>query len=171
MVAGLVWLAAGANILRIGMLSVLASWGQGKPWRDAMLPVFILLVLTGFSLMFYRIVGKHEKRMLGYAEEKVSVFLFFDLKGYLMMAFMMGLGIFLRRGSFMPDYFFAFFYTGLGTALSVSGFRFIARFFHLKVRQIVWIWLGQFRWGWAPQAFFCRFCLRFLCICWRPSRF
>lgn len=75
--------------------------------------------------MFYHIVGKYQKRILDYPEEKKSIFCCFDLKGYLLMAFMMGLGIGLRVGNFLPDEFFAAFYSGLGTALSVAGIRFI----------------------------------------------
>ena len=43
------------------------------------------------------------------------------------MAFMMTLGITLRRFGGLPEFFFAFFYTGLGTALSVAGIRFLIR--------------------------------------------
>ncbi len=142
LIAGIVWLAAGVNILRIGVMAIRSSWGKGALWLDTLLPMFILLILGGFSFMFFRIVNKHEKRILGYDADKVSVFLFFDVKGYLLMSFMMGLGIVLRHGKFLPDYFFAFFYTGLGLALSISGFRFAARFFKLTLRQIVWIVTG-----------------------------
>ncbi len=142
LVAGIVWLAAGINILRIGILAILSSWNQGALWLDILLPIVTLLILVGFSFMFYRIVGKHEKRIMGYEAEKVSVFLFFDFKGYLMMIGMMGLGIVLRHGNFLPDYFFAFFYTGLGTALSISGIRFAVRFFRLTLRQTLWIITG-----------------------------
>ena len=84
------------------------------------------------------------RRNVNYEEEKKSVFCFFDLKGYLMMVFMMGLGITLRRSHLLSDFFFAFFYTGLGTALSISGLRFIVRFFELRLRQVIWICIGVF---------------------------
>ncbi len=142
LVAGIVWLAAGINILRIGILAILSSWNRGALWLDILLPIFTLLILVGFSFMFYRIVGKHERRIMNYTAEKISVFLFFDWKGYLMMIGMMGLGIVLRHGNFLPDYFFAFFYTGLGTALSISGLRFSVRFFRLTLRQTLWILSG-----------------------------
>ena len=140
--AGIVWLAAGVNILRIGIMSAIGVWGQGERWRDILLPIFALLILIGFSLMLYRIVTRHVTRIMGYRDEKVSIFRFFDLKGYLMMAFMMALGILLRSGDFLPDYFFAFFYTGLGSALSLAGLRFGVRFFRLTLRQIFLITIG-----------------------------
>lgn len=154
LVAGAVWLLAGVNIVRIGILSILSSFGKGAPWQDMMLPIFTLLILVGFSFMFYRIVGKNERRILAYEGERVSVFLFFDKKGYFLMAFMMILGIVLRRGDFLPDYFFAFFYTGLGAALSIAGLRFGVRFFRLTVRQILWIILGLFSVGLGTLGIF-----------------
>ena len=42
-----------------------------------------------------------------------------------MMAFMMTLGIVLRSSGLLPDEFFAFFYTGLGTSLSIAGILFL----------------------------------------------
>lgn len=92
--------------------------------------------------MFRRIVNKNELRIMAYEAEKVSIFRFFDVKGYITMIFMMGLGIILRRGNFLPEYFFSFFYTGLGTALSIVGISFIVHFFKLTVRQILWLILG-----------------------------
>ena len=76
--------------------------------------------------MFSRIVTKHTIRIAGY-QGKQPFWKFFDLKSYLLMVFMMGLGIFLRRSGWLPDFFFAFFYTGLGTALSIAGIRFLVR--------------------------------------------
>ncbi len=154
LIAGIVWLAAGINILRIGIQAIFSSWGKGALWLDITLPIFTFLIFVGFCLMFYRIVTKHEKRILGYKADKVSVFLFFDLKGYLLMVFMMALGLFLRHGGFLPDYFFAFFYTGLGTALSLAGFRFAVRFFKLTLRQILWIVVGMISVGLGTLGIF-----------------
>lgn len=123
--AGAVWLAAGVNILRIGITALVGCFKSTAGWLPYLLLLIAAVVLTGFSFMFYHIVGKYQKRILGYPEEKKSIFYCFDLKGYLLMAFMMGLGIGLRVGNFLPDEFFAAFYSGLGTALSVAGIRFI----------------------------------------------
>ena len=97
LVAGLVWLAAGVNILRIGVQAMLSCF---RVW----LLVGAVVILIGFFLMFFKIVKKHTKRIMGYPEEKKSIFYFFDLKGYLLMAFMMGLGIALREKLYWPFY-------------------------------------------------------------------
>lgn len=125
LVAGLVWLAAGINILRIGIQSFIDCFDASKMVKCLLIVTGAIVILTGFFFMFSKIVKKHTKRILGYPEEKKSIFYFFDGKGYLLMVFMMGLGIGLRAGNWLPTEFFALFYNGLGTALSVAGVIFL----------------------------------------------
>lgn len=122
-IAGLVWLAAGINILRIGLRALvpLFSGAAGRLWLALGLTV---LICAAFSVMFQRIVVKHTRRILAY-ETKQPFYRFFDWKSYILMAFMMTLGITLRRSGFVPEFFFTWFYTGLGTALSAAGIRFL----------------------------------------------
>lgn len=47
-----------------------------------------------------------------------QLYKFLTLKGYLIIAFMMTLGFTLRGIGKLPDSYFAFFYTGLGSALA-----------------------------------------------------
>lgn len=124
-VAGIVWFAAGVNILRIGIQSSVTLGTEGKYVSLLIALGAALLVFTGFFFMFRKVVNKHCHRILSYPEEKKNVFLFFDLKGYLLMTFMMALGITLRVFAKLPTAFFAAFYSGLGTALSIGGIRFI----------------------------------------------
>ena len=125
LIAGLVWLAAGVNILRIGLKALipLFSGGTGRLLLALGLAV---VICAAFSLMFHRIVVKHTARILSY-ETKQPAYRFFDTKSYILMAFMMTLGITLRRSGFVAEYFFTWFYTGLGTALSIAGIRFLIR--------------------------------------------
>lgn len=125
LVAAIVWAAAGVNILRIGIEAVITVFQTHRPLMSALFVAGAILVFVGFFFMFRKVVNRHAARILGYQEEKKSIFLFFDLKGYLLMAFMMGMGIVLRRSGFAPTEFFASFYTGLGSALSVGGLRFL----------------------------------------------
>lgn len=124
LLAGILWLVAGVNILRIGIGSLIDVFAIAKPLTWILMGA-MLLIFVGFHFMFTAMVRRHKKRILSYGEEKVSVFKFMDLKGYLIMAFMIGLGITLRRLIGLPDEFFAFFYNGLGTALSIAGIRFL----------------------------------------------
>lgn len=121
LIAGLVWLAAGVNILRIGVMSCFAARMGAVQW------LLMLAVFAAFGAMFMRIVKKHTRRILGYAEEKRPFWNFFNTSSYLLMAGMMSMGILLRRFAGLPPVFFAVFYTGLGAALSLAGVLFLLR--------------------------------------------
>lgn len=69
-------------------------------------------------------VKKHTRRIQNYQETYRPVWHFFDLKAYLIMAVMMGGGIWLRYSGLAPDIFIAVFYTGLGCALALAGILF-----------------------------------------------
>ena len=125
-IAGLVWLAAGVNILRIGVKAVIGVITAGGVWRIVLLVLLAESIFCAFHWMFSRIVTKHTARIRGY-EAKQPFWRFFDGRSYLLMAFMMSLGIGLRKSGWLPEFFFAFFYTGLGTALTVAGIRFLIR--------------------------------------------
>lgn len=125
LIAGLVWLAAGINILRIGIQAFIDCFEVKEVVKYLLIFAGAIVILVGFCFMFFKIVKRHTKRILGYPEEKKSVFYFFDVKGYLLMVFMMGLGIGLRASNLMPTEFFAVFYNGLGMALSLAGVIFL----------------------------------------------
>lgn len=117
--AGALWLIAGVSILRIGITAFASC-------TSFLLPAALaLLIFIGFSMMFTRIVQKHQRRILGYPEARKSIFFCFDRKGYLLMVFMIVLGITLRASGLLPPFFFAFFYIGLGSALAFAGLQFI----------------------------------------------
>lgn len=59
--------------------------------------------------------------VLWMAGDRAPLYRFMSLKGYLIIIFMMTLGISLRSIGSIPDGFFAFFYTGLGSALFLAG--------------------------------------------------
>lgn len=136
-IAGIVWLTAGINILRIGALAYIDYFresGFGMP--AALFIILSALIFTGFFFMFFRIVKKHVKRILSYPGEKKPIWFVFDLKGYLLMIFMMGLGIGLRMSGMLPNEFFAVFYSGLGLGLTVAGVLFIVNKFTAKEEAI-----------------------------------
>ncbi len=127
-VAGIVWAIAGLNIFKLGIDAY-----TSHAWQ---LPVFIALlvgtvaVFTMFHLkVFNKMVGKHVSRIRAYPDAKTNVFKFFDVRGYLIMAIMMGGGISLRMSGLVPAWFIAFFYTGIGFALAIAGVSFLGRHF------------------------------------------
>lgn len=116
---GILWMVAGANILRIGIQSILTI--HSLVWLLC-IPIFI-----AFYTMFAKIISKNSKRILSLNSEKARLYQFLTLKGYLIIAFMMTLGITLRKLGSIPESFFAFFYTGLGSALFFAGLLSISK--------------------------------------------
>lgn len=121
LIAGIVWLAAGFNVARLGVLSYLAI---ERAWYLYVLSVVIFCL---FGAMFYKMSKKHTKRIVGYKARR-PFWHFFDAKAYLIMACMMGGGIGFRALGVFPDLFVAFFYSGVGCALASAGIQFLKNF-------------------------------------------
>ncbi len=122
LIAGIVWAIAGFNIVRIGLV---AYQGNFIWWRG----LLSIAVYAAFQIFVFRkMIKKHTARILEYEEERQNFFRFFDTKSYLIMAFMMTLGIGLRVSGVVPNTFIAFFYTGLGTSLLTAGVLFLVSY-------------------------------------------
>ena len=125
LIAGFVWLAAGFNIALLGV----SAFSQMDEGLLLALAVGAVLVFTVFHAgMFSKLVGKHADRIVAMEEDRAPVWKFFDAKGYLIMAFMMTMGIGLRASGIAPLWFIAFFYTGLGASLLLAGLLFACNF-------------------------------------------
>lgn len=129
--AGIVWIVAGANILRIGLVT----------WLDASQDwLFKVCEATGVFLLFFLFVfkkmyDKHTKRIEAKTTDRNCPFAFFDVKGWIVMTFMITLGITVRLFHLLPDTFISVFYTGLSLALIATGVLFI-RYWWIKARAI-----------------------------------
>lgn len=122
MIAGIVWMIAGFNVTRLGIISYLAI---ELKWY---LPLLSVVVFALFGTMFFMMTRKHGRRIKGYEQPYRPFWNFFDLKAYIIMAVMMGGGIGLRNAGVFPDIFVAFFYSGLGIALFLAGVCFVVEF-------------------------------------------
>ena len=118
-IAGCVWLLAGINVARLGILSYQCM--ETIQWYHPLLSTVIFIL---FGFMFFKMSLKHTKRIQNYPESTRPFWHFFDIKAYCIMAFMMGGGIWLRSSGLVPNTFIAVFYTGLGLALALAGVMF-----------------------------------------------
>lgn len=125
-IAGCVWLIAGFNVARLGIIAYINT--TFAFWQ----PLVSLAVFAAFGIMFYKMSGKHCRRIRGYAEPTRPFWNFFDLKAYCIMVFMMGGGIWLRYSGLVPELFIVVFYTGLGCALAGAGILFWVMFFRFN---------------------------------------
>ncbi|EPI44411.1 hypothetical protein CG392_01125 [Gardnerella vaginalis] len=118
LIACLVWGFAGFNILKIGV----------NAYSNFLTPINFTLSLAVFVIfqvfIFGKLVKKHVSRINAYKENKQFFLKFFDVKSFIIMAFMMTFGIVLRATNIAPERFIAVFYTGLGSALALAGLLF-----------------------------------------------
>jgi hypothetical protein len=120
---GLMWTAIGIKISITGISHYLKTPPEQLWW---MIPLSVL-VFAGFYMMFTGIVQKYSERIQSLPGPKEPVYKTFSLKGYLIIAFMITLGITLKYIPGIPDSFFAWFYLGLGPGLLSAGIRFLIR--------------------------------------------
>ena len=123
LLASVVWLIAGFNVLKIGLDSYV---GLDNPLNLLMsLAIFIIFWLMVFS----KLTKKHTTRITGYTEEKQLFIKFFDRKSFIIMAVMITGGITIRVLHLLPLSFIAVFYSGLGSALFLAGILFGYNYF------------------------------------------
>ncbi|BCA86934.1 hypothetical protein EsVE80_24570 [Enterococcus saigonensis] len=126
LLASLVWLVAGFNILKIGI----ETYTGYVTFFNLFLSV--LVFVTFWFMIFSKLVTKHTLRIDHYDEEKQFFLKFFDVKSFLIMAVMIIGGVTIRTFHLLPNRFIAVFYTGLGTALFLAGVLFGINFFKAK---------------------------------------
>ncbi len=129
LIASLVWLIAGFNVLKIGVTTysgytTILNFGLSA----------VVFVLFWF-MVFYKLTKKHTNRICAYTEEKQFFLNFFDVKSFITMIFMMSFGITARKINLFPDRFIAVFYTGLGTALFMAGLLFCLNYIKIKNKE------------------------------------
>ena len=123
-VNGLLWTAIGTKILITGLRHYLRV---GTPKALIWMIPLSILVFAGFYMMFTGVVRKYSDRIMSMTEEKAGIWRTFSLKGYLIIGFMISLGIGLKHIPGIPSNFFAWFYCGLGPGLLSAGIRFLLR--------------------------------------------
>ena len=119
--AALIWGVPGGIITTKGV----GAYAQLHA-REWWLFAITLIVLAAFYLMFRRVVAKYSAHI-----ERLTapypIWKTFPLTGWLLMLFMMSLGMSLRHIQGIPTEFFASFYSGLGPMLLLSALRFLSK--------------------------------------------
>ena len=119
--AGVIWLLAGINMLRIGLVCWVGE--EQQYWLFKVCEASLVFLLF-FGIIFHKLYKKHTLR-ISQKEGKHCPFSFFDVKGWVVMIFMITIGVVARTYHLLPDSFIAVFYTGLSLALIGTGLRFI----------------------------------------------
>jgi hypothetical protein len=133
LVAGIVWCLAGGMVALVGLpLEIRIA-----PEQLVLVPLALAIFLAFYVLVFSRLVRKHTSRIRARSEDRLPVWQLFTASSWVVMAVMMGGGMALRLSHLIPDWMIAFFYSGLGVALFLSGIRFLSVFARKEVLAVV----------------------------------
>ena len=120
-IAAAVWGIPGINIAIKGLRTYMLM-RPGDLW-------WLMLVTVAVSVFFFIIFRKVSRRYterISTLPERVMIWQIFPPKGWILLLFMMGLGIALKYIPGIPMAFTASFYSGLGLMLVVASVRFMA---------------------------------------------
>jgi len=121
LIAGLVWIFAGGMVSKLGFNVLFTS--SIHPFISIMVAVVTFLIF--FNFIFIKLVKKHKNRISEKEQDKLCLFSFFDVKSYVIMIFMMGLGITIRSINSINPLCWAAIYIGIGLALLSAGVAFM----------------------------------------------
>ena len=134
LVAALVWFAAGAAVVSVGVTAAT------EPWTLAM-GIAFLVVFVAFFALFLMIARKQIRRISSYTERLTSIVKFFDAQSYIIIAVMVFLGAAVRLSQMVPNPAIASFYSGLGAALISSSIYYLVTYIaiceELVVKEVV----------------------------------
>lgn len=119
-VAAAIWGIPAIIIILKGINAYLIQPSENLWW----LLLITAAVMTAFFLMFRRIVDRYCNRIAA-LPDKVKIWQAFPLRGWILIVFMMCLGIVLKHIPAVPTAFTASFYSGLGPMLLLSSARFM----------------------------------------------
>ena len=150
LIAGVLWSSIGILLIKI------ASRWFNILNNNELIVAIIMGVTLGAAIAYFgfsNLAKKNIKRIDEY-DDKVCLWAFQKWQSYLLIAFMISLGIFMRKTTLIPKPFLIPMYIGIGSALFLSSFRYyiflfknreFSYFFKLKRINLVlftgFIWL------------------------------
>jgi hypothetical protein len=128
--AGLMWSAVGIILCRLAYI-----WLKAVPWRWALAlgTMGLISALTVYRFGFSKIALKNIARLC-LLSDKTCIFAFQAWKSYLIIIFMIILGITLRHST-IPRHFLAVIYAAIGGGLFFSSFHFYRCIWRVKIRK------------------------------------
>lgn len=126
--AGLMWTVVGIMLCRLAYI-----WLKAVPWSRA-LPLGslgLVFALAAYRYPFSKIALKNIDRLCLMAD-KCCIFAFQAWKNYLIIIFMIMLGVAFRNSP-IPKHFLAVLYTAIGGALFISSFHFYRCVWRVKI--------------------------------------
>jgi len=119
-ISGMLW-----SIVGISLINISTNWFKLLSFNELLFSI-IGGVIGGFLFsyfIFFKIVKKNILRIKKY-KGKVCIWAFQKWQSYILVAFMISLGIFMRTSSFVPKNILTFIYIVIGLALLTASFRY-----------------------------------------------
>ena len=116
-----IWAIPGINMTIKGVEAYMLMSHDDLWW----LMLITAVVTAFFFIIFCRVSRKYSERIAS-LPDRVMIWQIFPPKGWVLLVFMMGLGITLKYCPAVPMSFTASFYSGLGPMLIVAALRFLA---------------------------------------------
>jgi len=134
------WLFALAGIMwtGVGIMLLWRAWTwlsvMSIPWIAGILAAGAVIAFSFYYFMFTNTVAKNIRRLCG-LPDPVSLLAFNSPKGYILIIFMIGLGIALRHSP-LDRRILAVVYVGMGGALFLASLHFYKQFHRVKIAQL-----------------------------------
>jgi len=132
--AGLIWSIVGITLCRLAYIWLVAvNWSLGLPL--GLMGIISALAVYGYGFSKIALGNIHRLCLLS---DKSCIFAFQAWKSYLIIIFMITLGMVLRNSP-IPRHFLAVIYAAIGGALFVSSFHFYRCIWRVKIlKQPCW---------------------------------
>lgn len=111
-----VWLFAAYRILKIASENI--HTGTGDEWLAYI--IGFAGFIPFFLLVFRKVSKRYFFRIINHKQTKPCLFAFFDLRGYIMMSFMIAMGIAFHHMKLIPPQYKGIFLVSLGLSLFAS---------------------------------------------------
>lgn len=131
-IAAAVWGIPGINIAVKGVRAYMMI----KPLTLWWLILITVAVAVFFFNIFRKVVRKYSDRIAA-LPDRVWIWQVFPPRGWILLMFMMGLGITLKYAPGVPMVFTASFYSGLGPMLVVAALRFLLELWHFANKNVL----------------------------------
>lgn len=122
--SGIFWIIAGFNVYNVARKLELCLTFKYN--------ILLILVFFVFYIIIFKRMNKKNIERIKNLSEETSIFNMFNLKSYIIIFFMMTMGILIRKFNIVDDVFVKYFYSGLGAALFLTGVDSIEKYFKIN---------------------------------------
>lgn len=128
LIAGILWSGVGV------LLNFFANRWFHLLSKNEFILAIVGGVLLGAVISYFGFSGLAQKNIdrINLYEGKVCLWAFQKWQSYILIIFMISLGIFMRKTSYMPKYLLTPMYIGIGFALFTASFKYYIFLFKLK---------------------------------------